>query len=387
VRALGDTGVLEEKIAFLEGRSVRPEEEAYYDTPVPSAEVGTLYEHCVRAIRHGLRFGAHDLPLMGCGDWNDGMNLVGAQGKGESVWLAFFLYDLLKEFAGIARQRCDVAFAELCDQHARQLRESIEDHGWDGRWYRRAYFDNGEPLGSANNAECQIDSLPQSWSVLSGASELKRARLAMAAVEERLVRRNARLIQLFDPPFDRSELEPGYIKGYTPGVRENGGQYTHAAVWTIMAFAALGDAPRAWELLELINPLRHASTPAGVARYRVEPYVIAADVYSVEPHTGRGGWTWYTGSAGWCYRLILESLLGLHLEVDRLRFVPCLPAAWKSCQVHYRFRETMHHIVLLNAGGSWAGPPTVLLDGKQQSGGFLPLQTDRHDHQVEVRFN
>jgi cellobiose phosphorylase len=387
VQALGDTGVLEEKIPFLEGRPVRPEEEAYYDAPLGSSEVATLYEHCVRAIRHGLRFGQHGLPLIGCGDWNDGMNLVGEHGKGESVWLAFFLYDVLKQFAVIARHRCDIAFAELCTEQARQLQDNIEDHAWDGRWYRRAYFDNGEPLGSAQNPECQIDSLPQSWAVLSGLAELKRARTAMEAVDERLVRRDVRLIQLFDPPFDKSPLEPGYIKGYTPGVRENGGQYSHGAIWTIMAFAALGDAQRAWELFELINPLQHTNTPAGVARYKVEPYVIAADVYSVTPHAGRGGWTWYTGSAGWCYRLVIESLLGLHLEVDRLRFAPCLPPAWQTCQVHYRFRETLHHITMVNAGGHWTAPPVVILDGKQQPGSFLPLQTDHGEHQVEVRFN
>jgi cellobiose phosphorylase len=386
VEALGDSGVLEERVPFLEGRAVRAEEEAYYDSPIVSNETATLYEHCVWAIRYGLRFGAHGLPLIGCGDWNDGMNLVGEHGKGESVWLAFFLHDVLKRFSAIAHRRADKPFAAQCLEEAEKLHQNIEAHAWDGDWYRRAYFDNGEPLGSATNLECQIDSLPQSWAVLTGVGEAQRVRSAMNAVDKRLVRRDARLIQLFDPPFNTSPLEPGYIKGYLPGVRENGGQYTHGAVWTVMAFAAMGDARRAWELFDLINPIRHGETATGIARYKVEPYVVAADVYSVAPHTGRGGWTWYTGSAGWIYRLIAESLLGLRLEVDRLRFVPCLPETWKQYVVRYRYRETLYHITLINGNGRWAGIPTVSLDGVVQTEPSLPLQGDRQDHKVEVRF-
>jgi cellobiose phosphorylase len=302
------------------------------------------------------------------------------------VWLAFFLHDVLKRFTALAQNRGDRVFAETCVQQARELRENIEQHAWDGRWYRRAYFDNGEPLGSASNPECQIDSLPQSWAVLTGVSDPKRARLAMDAVDQRLVRRDARLIQLFDPPFDKSSLEPGYIKGYVPGVRENGGQYTHGAVWTVMAFAAMGDVRRAWEMFDLINPVRHADTPAAIARYKVEPYVVAADVYSVSPHTGRGGWTWYTGSAGWLYRLITESLLGLKLDVDRLYFAPCLPPDWKSYKLHYRYRETHYRINLVRVGGQWDGSQTILLDGVEQPNRFIPLQGDRREHHVEVRF-
>ena len=326
VAATGDTGVLDERTPFLIGRAVRPEEESYYDLPQISEETGTLYEHCVRAIDNGLRFGAHGLPLMGCGDWNDGMNLVGAEGRGESVWLAFFLFDVLTQFAALARRRDDVAHADRYTAEAAQLRANIEEHGWDGEWYRRAYFDDGEPLGSVLNPECKIDALPQSWSVLSGAGPRDRSVTAMMSVERFLVRSDARLIQVLEPPFDKSSLDPGYIKGYVPGVRENGGQYTHAAVWTAMAFAAMGDTKRAWDLFRMINPVSHATTPEEVARYRVEPYVAAADVYAVSPHTGRGGWTWYTGSAGWMYRLITESLLGLHLEVDPSVRAPALRA-------------------------------------------------------------
>ena len=383
VRMTGDTGVLDEIVPFLEGRELQATEEAYYDLPLVSTESGTLYEHCLRAIMKSLSFGVHGLPLIGCGDWNDGMNLVGQEGRGESVWLAFFLYENLQEFSTLARIRGDHQVADRCDREAAQLRENIERNGWDGGWYRRAYFDNGEPLGSADNAECQIDSIAQSWSVLSRAGDPQRSRQAMDAVDERLVRRDSSLIQLFDPPFDQSDQEPGYIKGYVPGVRENGGQYTHAAIWTVMAFAELGDHERAWELFAMINPIHHGSTPTQIATYKVEPYVVAADVYAVSPHTGRGGWTWYTGSASWMYRLMIESLLGLRLEVDRLRFVPCLPADWKSFTLHYRYRETQYHIQVLQPE-SGRTVKRVLVDGEEQPDKLIHLRDDRQDHYVEI---
>jgi cellobiose phosphorylase len=383
VAATGDTGVLDERVPFLRSRPVRPEEDAYYDLPQVSEDVGTLYDHCLRAIDNGLRFGVHGLPLMGGGDWNDGMNLVGAGGTGESVWVAFFLYDLLMQFSALSRRRGDTASADRYAIEAGRLRGNIELNAWDGEWYRRAYFDDGTPLGSSINPECQIDSISQSWSVLSRAGTHERAVSAMESVDRRLVRRDARLIQLLDPPFDKSPLNPGYIKGYVPGVRENGGQYTHAAVWTVMAFAAMGDTRRAWELFSLVNPVTHATTPESVARYRVEPYVLAADVYAVEPHTGRGGWTWYTGSAGWMYRLITESLLGLHLDVDRLRFSPCLPPEWPSYKIHYRYRETAYHITIRNGGGGTA-VQRVIADGVEQPDLTIPLVDDRNEHFAEV---
>jgi cellobiose phosphorylase len=381
VAALGDTGVLDEKVGFLEGRPVKADEDSYYDLPVRSEESASLYDHCVRAIKHGLRFGVHGLPLMGSGDWNDGMNLVGELGKGESVWLAFFLYDVLMQFAALARRRGDPGFAETCTAEAAHLRRNIDEHAWDGAWYRRAYFDDGEPLGSATSPECQIDALPQSWAVLSRAGDPERTKLALAAVDQRLVRRDLGVIQLFDPPFDTSDQKPGYIKGYVPGVRENGGQYTHAAVWTAMAFAAAGDIARAWELFGLINPLHHGNTEAAIATYQVEPYVVAADVYTNPQHAGRGGWTWYTGSAGWMYQLVTESLLGIHLEVDELRIEPRIPASWRDLAIHYRHRETIYHIHITNRGGTVS---RVACNGSEQANHRIPLRDDRQDHHVEI---
>jgi cellobiose phosphorylase len=332
---------------------------------------------------------------MGGGDWNDGMNLVGMQGRGESVWLGFFLCTVLRQFAELARGRGDTAFADYCLAQAQQLRHNIDAHAWDGAWYRRAWFDDGTPLGSAASAECQIDSISQSWSVLSqvgqsgaaGSVSSARSLLAMESVDQRLVRRDSQLVQLLDPPFDKSAVDPGYIRGYVPGVRENGGQYTHGAIWAAMAFAALGDRERAWELLTMINPANHARSPDAIATYKVEPYVVAADVYAVAPHIGRGGWSWYTGSAGWMYRLIMESLLGLRLEADQLHLAPCLPADWPEFKIHYRYRETVYHIVVRQMDASDTAPSGVtrlMVDGVEYFDKVIPLQDDRREHWVEV---
>ena len=387
VTSTGDHAVMEEPVYFLEGRPVNPDQDSYYDLPVRSAAPDTLYQHGVRAIMRGLRFGEHGLPLMGTGDWNDGMNLVGMQGRGESVWLGFFLYDTLVRFGALAEARGDASFADRCRLEAGLLRANLDKHGWDGGWYRRAYFDDGTPLGSSTNPECQIDSIAQSWSVLSGAGVAARSRMAMDALDQRLVRRDQGLIQLLDPPFDKSDLNPGYIKGYVPGVRENGGQYTHAAIWASMAFAAMGDPARAWELFDLINPIRHSDSAEAVAVYRAEPYVVAADVYGVPPHTGRGGWTWYTGSAGWMYRLITESLLGLRVEAGKIRFAPSLPREWTGFSMRYRHLGTTYAIRVVqrsNAGGS-IDRPGLFLDGVPQESDWLSLVDDGRDHEVEVR--
>jgi cellobiose phosphorylase len=377
VSGTGDSGVLAEPVHFIEGRMLKQEEDSWYDLPGRSAQTFTLYEHCVRAIKRGLRFGEHGLPLIGSCDWNDGMDRVGHEGRGESVWLAFFLVEVLQRFAEVAAVHGDHGFAASCRAEAVTLARNIEQHAWDGKWYRRAYFDDGTPLGSHTNDECQIDSISQSWGVLSGAASPERAAMAMAAVDERLVRRDFGLVQLLDPPFDNGVLNPGYIRGYVPGVRENGGQYTHAAIWTAMAFAKMGQGERAWELLRMINPVRHGQTPEQCAVYKVEPYVVAADVYAVTPHVGRGGWTWYTGSSGWMYRLVIESLLGITREAERLLLAPQLPADWPGFQLRYRYRETFYTIDV--RAGSEA---SLLVDGQAREGCVLDLVDDLREHAV-----
>lgn len=385
VTCVADTGVLDEVVPFLDARPVKLDEEAYYDLPIRAEESDTLYQHCVRAIERGLKLGSHGLPLIGCGDWNDGMNRIGKDGRGESVWLAFFLYDVLVKFSDLAVSRGDSVFAERCLEHSRLLQKNIEANSWDGDWYRRAYFDNGQPLGSKVNLECQIDSLPQSWSVLSSAGDPERSRRAMESANQRLIRRADKLVQLFDPPFDESTLNPGYIKSYIPGVRENGGQYTHAAIWMAMAFAKMGDSTRAWELFGMLNPINHGTTKDQIDVYKVEPYVVAADVYAVAPHIGRGGWTWYTGSAGWMYRLLIETLLGVNLEGDQLRMTPCLPAHWPGFKVHYRYRQTVYHINITRVVGDTPEHAAIVVDGHDISGLTIPLRNDQHEHSVEIR--
>ncbi len=382
VEITGDVGVFDEACPFIESRPLKDGEQSNYELPKVSAQSASLYEHCVRAIRLGLRYGSHGLPLMGSGDWNDGMNLVGAGGKGESVWLAFFLVAVLTRFAPWARQRSDPAFAETCESESARLRQRTETSTWDGAWYRRAWFDDGTPLGSATNAECQIDSIAQSWSVLSGTASAERARSAMEAVDRRLVHRDTRLIQLIDPPFDTSKPSPGYIQGYVPGVRENGGQYTHAAVWAALAFAALGDAERAWELLALLNPVRHAAGAGDIDTYKVEPYVVAGDVYAFAPHAGRGGWTWYTGSAGWMYQLIVDSLLGLGRSRNQLCLRPLLPGAWKAFEMSYCYGASTYDIACRESGSAAAAG--VTLDGVETSGETIAMVDDGQRHAVVV---
>ncbi|WP_249673806.1 GH36-type glycosyl hydrolase domain-containing protein [Pseudomonas abieticivorans] len=377
VQVTGDLSVLDEPAGYLEGRPLAAGEESYYDLPGHSPVTETLYQHCVRALEHSLARGVHGLPLMGCGDWNDGMNRVGQHGLGESVWLGFFGYEVLQQFARLAQVHGDSAVALRCAQQATRLQSALEQQAWDGNWYRRAWFDDGQLLGSAGNGECQIDSISQSWAVLSGAAAPARQRCAMQSVNTHLVRRDLHAILLLDPPFDKGTLDPGYIKGYVPGVRENGGQYTHAAVWASMAFARLGDSARAWELTQLINP---ANLPANrMATYKVEPYVMAADVYGAAPHAGRGGWTWYTGSAGWMYRLIVESLLGLTRNAATLRLEPLLPAGWPGFTLHYRQGNATYHIQVQAAATS-----LLTLDGRQLPGGELELVDDGLEHWVQA---
>lgn len=384
VEVTGDASVLDERVHYIEGRPVNADEESYYDLPTRSGLSEDLYRHCVRSLQRGMRLlGERGLPLIATGDWNDGMNRVGERGRGESVWLGFFLYDALGRFSPLARARGDHAFAETCLEAAERLRQNLETHAWDGAWYRRAWFDNGAPLGSTDSDECNIDSIAQSWSVLSGAGAPDRTRQALASLDRHLVRRDAGLIQLLDPPFDATAQDPGYIRGYVPGVRENGGQYTHAAIWATMAFAHRGDSAKAWELLGMINPVNHARDGEAIATYKVEPYVVAADVYAVAPHVGRGGWSWYTGSAGWMYRLIVESLLGLRRRGDRLRIAPCIPVDWPEYALRYRYGDTVYHIrVRQQAPGD--GPRGLVVDGVVQDGFEIALVDDHARHDVDV---
>ena len=380
VIATGDKGILDESINFIEGRLLNAGEESYYDLPIRSDKQASLYEHCVKAIDHALIFGDHGLPFIGSGDWNDGMDKVGHHGKGESVWLAFFLYDILMKFIDIAGIKNDKEFIKKCKDAAAHLQNSIHENAWDGEWYRRAYFDDGTPLGTKNNLECKIDSIAQSWSVLSGAGDPERQVMAMNSAEKYLVRNEDRIIQLFDPPFDKTKMNPGYIKGYVPGVRENGGQYTHAAIWLIMAFAALGDNKRTWELLQLINPLNYGRDAATIATYKTEPYVIAADVYAEPLHKGRGGWTWYTGSAGWMYQLLTGSLLGIIRKADKLYFSPCIPAEWSSVKIRYCYFNTIYQVELLQQDTI----PKIIIDGNETTNDHVLLVDDGVEHQVKI---
>jgi cyclic beta-1,2-glucan synthetase len=391
VEVTGDLAVLDETVPFLEGPGLRAGELESYFQPMLSGEHGSLFEHCARALDRSLAVGAHGLPLMGGGDWNDGMNRVGAGGTGESVWLGWFLYVTLSAFADLARRRGEPASATHArattwQHHAAALQDALEREAWDGDWYRRGYFDDGTPLGSAASSECRIDSIAQSWAVISGAAAPARAATAMAAVEEYLVRRGDGLLLLFTPPFDRTPLEPGYIKGYPPGVRENGGQYTHGAVWSVIAFALLGDGDTAGELFALLNPINQASTRAAVHRYKVEPYVVCADVYATAPHVGRGGWTWYTGSAGWMYRAGLEWILGFRLRGATLVVDPCIPRAWRGFEIVFRYHSARYEITVENPRGVTRGVTRVELDGAALAGADprICLQDDGATHRLRV---
>ena len=324
----GDHSVLDEFLPFIEGPTLPADHEDSYFTPTVSPMTASFYEHCARALDVSLEVGVHGLPLIGSGDWNDGMNRVGKEGRGESVWLAWFLIDTLQRFAPVAQRRGDTERADRWLAHARALAQACETHAWDGAWYRRAFFDDGTPLGSAANNECRIDSLAQTWAVLSGAADRHRAAQAMVAVDDHLIRSGDGLVLLFTPPFDTDPVDPGYIKGYLPGLRENGGQYTHAAIWVLMAAAALRDQAQVGQLLDMLNPVRRTESRSGTQAYRVEPYVIAADIYATPPHARRGGWTWYTGAAGWLYRAVQESVLGIRFQGETMTVTPCMPAHW-----------------------------------------------------------
>ena len=383
----GDVGVLDEPVAFLEGPQLQPEQHDAFFEPATSADKPSLFDHCAVALDASLKTGPHGLPLIGAGDWNDGMDRVGEGGKGESVWLGWFLYSALTSFAMIADRRGADDHSEEWRQHAEALRKALEAQAWDGDWYRRAFFDDGTPLGSVANSDCRIDSIAQSWAVISRAADPVRAARAMAAVDKYLVQRDQKLSLLFTPPFENPSRDPGYIKGYPPGIRENGGQYTHAATWTALAYAMLGDGDRAHELLSMINPISHADNPAAIHRYKVEPYVVSADVYSVHPHVGRGGWTWYTGSAAWVYRITVERLLGFRQQGGSVLIDPCIPRHWPSFQMVYRHGSSTYEIVVENPLGVSSGVLAAKIDGETATGdqkNLVTLADDGKTHRVLI---
>ncbi|MGV8960155.1 MAG: GH36-type glycosyl hydrolase domain-containing protein [Stenotrophomonas sp.] len=390
VETTGDAAVLEEMLPFLDGPPLKDGQTDAFYLPQPAAESASVYEHAARAIDTSLTLGTHGLPLIGTGDWNDGMNNVGAEGRGESVWLAWFALAAIRDFLPYALARGEHARAGRWQAYASALLPVLDGAaGWDGQWYRRGYYDDGTPLGSHTSSECRIDTIAQSWSLIAGGGDRCHAAQAMASVEHHLIRHDDQLALLFTPPFDHTPLNPGYIKGYPPGIRENGGQYTHGATWSIFAWAALGQGERAAALFDLLNPIRHSDCAAAIARYQVEPYVACADVYSVSPHTGRGGWTWYTGSAGWLYRAGLEAILGFHKRGDQLWINPCIPAAWPGFELVYRHRGPAHgitryRIAVDNPAGVSRGVASFVLDGTRVEGDRIALVDDGRQHQVRV---
>ncbi|HET8832572.1 MAG TPA: glucoamylase family protein [Casimicrobiaceae bacterium] len=385
VETTGDSGVLDVDAPFIEGPPVPPQREDLYSDAEQSTEVASVYEHCARALDASLGTGAHGLPLMHGGDWNDGMNRVGIHGRGESVWLGWFLYATLRAFAPTAAARGDTARADAWQQHAEALQRALARNAWDGAWFRRAYFDDGSPLGSAYNRECRIDSIAQSWATISGAADPDRARQAMDAVSEYLVKRGDDMVLLFTPPFNASDPDPGYIQGYLPGVRENGGQYTHAAAWCVIAYAMQGDGDRAFELFGMLNPINHASTRGGAYRYKIEPYVVPGDVYSEPPHVGRGGWSWYTGAAGWLYRAGIEYMLGIRVKGNEVQVAPCIPHEWPGYTVRYRRGSATYVIRVDNPSRISTGAVDIDVDGTRVEGDRFAVRDDGIEHRVDVR--
>ncbi len=384
IEATGDMRLLDEEIPFLAAPPLADGEDERYSEFPESGHPHTLMEHCFRAIAKGSTTGSHGLPLIGTGDWNDGYNQVGKNGQGESIWLAWFLCDVLKRFARICEQYGDDETARRYMSQTKKYAAAIEKSAWDGNWYQRAYFDNGKSLGSNQDTECQIDAIAQSWAVLSGSGDPQRSLLAMQSVVDRLVDPHDRLVLLFTPPFDKTSLDPGYIKGYLPGTRENGGQYTHAAIWTAWAFANLGDGKQAGALFDLLNPVFQSDTEEKALVYRVEPYVICADIYSREPYVRRGGWTWYTGSAAWMYRLGLEAILGFQKIGNTLHINPTIPPEWDGFEIRYQFEESVYLIKVDNPEHVAHHVRQMLLDGQPLIEDFIPLVNDKQEHQIIV---
>lgn len=379
IKNTGDYDILHENVGYLEEEPLKEDEDERYNIAGKSEKTGTIYEHCIKSIERALKFGIHNIPLMGSGDWNDGMSNVGNKGKGESVWLAWFLYSILDSFIEICKYENDIKKSERYAKMQQFIRENIEDNAWDGSWYRRAYFDDGTPLGSMENDECQIDSISQSWAVISGGGDEERVKVAMNSLEKYLIKEDKGMVMLLTPPFDKSILNPGYIKGYVPGVRENGGQYTHSVAWVILALIKMGQCNKAWKIYNMINPINHTKSRFECEIYKVEPYVMAADVYAVEPHVGRGGWTWYTGAAGWMYRVGIEGIIGLQLKGGKgFNIKPCIPDSWNSYEIVYKNNNAVYNISVKRGENK-----EVKLDGKVIEDGLIPF-FDNGVYNVEV---
>jgi cellobiose phosphorylase len=384
VRTTGDNAILDQIVPFLEAKPLEAQQTESLSNPAASQTHGTLLEHCRRAVARSATAGPHGLPLIGSGDWNDGLNRVGLGGKGESVWLAWFEICVLRDFAGLLALRELHEEAKACRVRAVQLAKTVDAQAWDGAWYRRGYFDDGTPLGSKKNAEARIDSLPQSWAAISGTGDSDRVEIALRSLEENLVREADELILLFTPPFDKTTADVGYIKGYPPGVRENGGQYTHAATWVAMAFARQGDGDKAVRLLRMLNPIERARDEADCERYKVEPYVMPGDVYSLAGQVGRGGWTWYTGTAAWTYRVWLEEILGFQRRGDTLTINPVIPKDWHGFRLRYRFQNTTYRIAVENPDHCSRGVILIELDGVSAADKTVKLRDDGQPHEVRV---
>ena len=379
----GDKSILDIETPYLQGQILEPNQDERYDKYSESKEQGSIYEHCIKAIEKSLNFGENGLPKIGSGDWNDGFSTVGNKGKGESVWLGFFLYYILNKFIPICREKGEEELTQKYEGIKMNLKRALNSNGWDGRWFRRAFMDDGNVLGSMENDECRIDSIAQSWSIISGAGDNDKKYISMESLENHLVDRENGIIKLLDPPFEKGKLEPGYIKGYLPGVRENGGQYTHGAIWVIIAEAMIGFGDKAAELYRMINPIEHARTKEASKKYKVEPYVIAADVYGSSNLAGQGGWTWYTGSSSWYYKAGIEYLLGLKVEKGYIRIEPCIPKEWKEYQMQYKWKESIYHIKIKNPEGKNTGVSKVILNGKEVEN-CIKLDGSRNIYQIEV---
>ena len=380
----GNTDLLEEKAPYLQGEPLKEGIDERYDLYPESDEQGTIYEHCIKAIEKSLNFGENGLPKIGSGDWNDGLNTVGNKKRGESVWLGFFLYEVLKRFIPICEQKGDIEKAENYRAIQENLKKSLNSHGWDGRWFKRAFTDDGEPIGSIENEECRIDSISQSWGVISGAADNDKKYISMESLENHLIDKEHGIIKLLDPPFNKTKMEPGYIKAYLPGVRENGGQYTHAAMWAIIAFTKLGFGDKAVEYYRMINPIEHSRTKETALKYKVEPYSIPADIYGAEGLIGRGGWTWYTGSSSWFYKAGVENILGLKIKHNTLKIEPCIPRDWKEYSIKYRYKNSIYNIRVKNENGKSTGIEKMYLNKREIAKKEIELVGDGGIYDVEI---